>query len=340
MKKLISILTLCLVTSFSMTSPIAASTVQPDTQNSDNVNVVSDLSDTYLCLNQNASMLNGLYLNGSCMKVQPKCNSTVINSFNLQQIISNNAFCQKLLQQYAATNADGTTGTDVTTATKSAQNELSATTPTLATGTETASDTKATTCQKSDAQSVTCSKNKEQSNACNKSNSRTDSQKSTCPNKGTKETQKSEENTSTQAPTAATPVNTSNSSFEAFQKKIVLLVNNERAAAGLNALSENSGLDNVATLKSEDMVKLDYFSHTSPTYGSPFQMLTQFNISYTAAGENIAYGQPTPEDVMNGWMNSPGHRANILNVNYTQIGVGIAQKSNGQYVWTQEFSRP
>ena len=175
MKKLISILTLCLVTSFSMTSPIAASTVQPDTQKSDNVNVAqSDLSDTYLCLNQNASMLNGLYLNGSCMKVQPKCNSTVVNSFNLQQIISNNAFCQKLLQQSAAANTDATTGTDVTTATKSAQNELSATTPTLATGTETASDTKATTCQKSDAQSVTCSKNKEQSNACNKSNSRTD----------------------------------------------------------------------------------------------------------------------------------------------------------------------
>ena len=125
-----------------------------------------------------------------------------------------------------------------------------------------------------------------------------------------------------------------------FQEKVIELVNKEREAVGLNALAESEELDKVATLKSQDMVDLNYFSHTSPTYGSPFQMLTQFSISYTAAGENIAYGQTTPEEVMNGWMNSSGHRANILNENFTEIGVGIAKKANGQYVWTQTFLRP
>lgn len=128
--------------------------------------------------------------------------------------------------------------------------------------------------------------------------------------------------------------------FREFQKKVIEIVNKERASMGLHLLSENADLDKVATLKSEDMVKLNYFSHTSPTYGSPFQMLEQFKISYTSAGENIAYGQTTPEEVMKGWMNSPGHRANILNSNFTQIGVGIALKSNGQLDWTQTFIRP
>jgi len=130
------------------------------------------------------------------------------------------------------------------------------------------------------------------------------------------------------------------SNFNAFQKKVIDIVNKERATAGLGTLAENADSDKIATLKSEDMVKLNYFSHTSPTYGSPFEMLTHFNISYTAAGENIAYGQSTPDDVMTAWMNSPGHRANILNSNYTQIGVGIALKANGQLVWTQTFTRP
>jgi uncharacterized YkwD family protein len=141
-------------------------------------------------------------------------------------------------------------------------------------------------------------------------------------------------------PATTTTNSTPSGNYREFQKRVIDLVNKERAAAGLKALSENTQLDKVATLKSEDMAKLGYFSHTSPTYGSPFDMLKQFGISYTAAGENIAYGQSTPEEVMNGWMNSPGHRANILNANYTQIGVGIAKKPNGQLVWTQTFTRP
>jgi uncharacterized YkwD family protein len=85
------------------------------------------------------------------------------------------------------------------------------------------------------------------------------------------------------------------------------------------------------------MANLNYFSHTSPTYGSPFDMMKQFGISYSAAGENIAEGQQTPSDVMQAWMNSSGHKANILSSSYTQIGVGIAKNSGGSLIWTQQF---
>ena len=90
----------------------------------------------------------------------------------------------------------------------------------------------------------------------------------------------------------------------------------------------------VAKAKSQDMANLGYFSHTSPTYGSPFDQMRAAGIQYRAAGENIAQGQRTPEQVVNAWMNSPGHRANILNANYTHIGVGFVE--NGYY-WTQQF---
>lgn len=146
---------------------------------------------------------------------------------------------------------------------------------------------------------------------------------------------------STSNSTTTKPATTNvNSNYDAFQKEVVRLVNKERAAAGLKALTQKSELDKVAIAKSKDMAKNNYFSHTSPTYGSPFDMLKQFGVKYSTAGENIAYGQKTPEEVMNGWMNSPGHRANILNANFTQIGVGVAKKSNGQLVWTQTFTRP
>ncbi len=99
----------------------------------------------------------------------------------------------------------------------------------------------------------------------------------------------------------------------------------------------NTKLAGVAETKAEDMRDKNYFSHTSPTYGSPFDMMKQFGISYTAAGENIAKGQKTPESVMSAWMNSPGHRANIMNSNYEQIGVGYVTDSNGTTYWVQEF---
>ena len=125
--------------------------------------------------------------------------------------------------------------------------------------------------------------------------------------------------------------------FAVFQNEVVQIVNKERAANGLAPLTVNAQVTKSATLKSEDMAKLNYFSHTSPTYGSPFDMMKQFGISYRSAGENIAKGQATPQQVMQGWMNSPGHRANILNSSFTQIGVGIAKNSQGQLIWTQQF---
>ena len=131
--------------------------------------------------------------------------------------------------------------------------------------------------------------------------------------------------------------NTSNNDFSAYQQEVLRLVNVERTKRGLKALTLNIKLSNVATLKSQDMINKNYFSHTSPTYGSPFNMMKQFGISYTAAAENIAKGQKTPAEVVNAWMNSSGHRANILNANYTDLGVGIAKSSNGTMYWTQMF---
>ncbi|OCN00842.1 hypothetical protein A7X67_08105 [Clostridium sp. W14A] len=137
--------------------------------------------------------------------------------------------------------------------------------------------------------------------------------------------------------TAASSGSTATGTYADFQNQVLQLVNKERTSRGLNALSMDSALNKTATLKSQDMAKLGYFDHTSPTYGSPFDMMKQFGISYRTAGENIAMGQTSPTQVMNGWMNSEGHRANILNSSFTKIGIGVAQNSNGQYYWTQQF---
>lgn len=125
--------------------------------------------------------------------------------------------------------------------------------------------------------------------------------------------------------------------FSAYQKQVLDLVNAERAKVGLNALVLDSSLSNVATMKSQDMIDKNYFSHTSPTYGSPFDVMKKFGISYKTAGENIAYGQKSPKEVVNAWMNSKGHRENILNSSFTHLGVGVAKNSNGTIYWTQMF---
>ena len=130
---------------------------------------------------------------------------------------------------------------------------------------------------------------------------------------------------------------TTTGSFLSFQKEVTRLVNVERSKRGLSELSFNTQLSNVATIKSQDMINKNYFDHTSPTYGSPFDMMKQFNISYRTAGENIAKGQTSPAQVVNSWMNSSGHRANILNANFTDIGIGVAKSSNGTLYWTQMF---
>ncbi|WP_059172554.1 CAP domain-containing protein [Bacillus sp. FJAT-27445] len=122
--------------------------------------------------------------------------------------------------------------------------------------------------------------------------------------------------------------------LSAYEQQVVSLTNQERAKAGLSALKADSNLGKMAREKSRDMSANGYFDHNSPTYGSPFDMMKKFGISYSYAGENIAMGQRSPQEVVTAWMNSEGHRKNILNKNFTHIGVGhIAQ---GNY-WTQEF---
>lgn len=121
---------------------------------------------------------------------------------------------------------------------------------------------------------------------------------------------------------------------QAVEQEVIKLVNVERAKAGLPALKNDWQLARVAEDKSQDMHDKNYFSHTSPTYGSPFTMMKNYGITYKSAGENIAKGQRSAQEVVNAWMNSAGHRANILNKNYTHIGVGYV--SDGNY-WTQMF---
>ncbi len=124
------------------------------------------------------------------------------------------------------------------------------------------------------------------------------------------------------------------STVSSYESEVIRLVNEIRQKNGLRPLTANWELSRVARYKSQDMRDNGYFSHNSPTYGTPFQMLSAFGLSYRTAGENIAKGYASPQAVVNGWMNSSGHRANILNGSYTQIGVGYV--SGGNY-WTQLF---
>ncbi|QDQ02166.1 SafA/ExsA family spore coat assembly protein [Lysinibacillus fusiformis] len=118
------------------------------------------------------------------------------------------------------------------------------------------------------------------------------------------------------------------------EQEVVKLVNVERAKAGLPALKEDWELSRVAKYKSQDMHDKKYFSHTSPTYGSPFAMMKSYGITYKSAGENIAMGQRSAAEVVKAWMNSEGHRANIMSKNFTHIGVGYVAEGN---YWTQMF---
>ena len=127
---------------------------------------------------------------------------------------------------------------------------------------------------------------------------------------------------------------TSTEKTQTFEEQVIALTNEKRAENGLSPLKNSAELMRIARLKSQDMSDKKYFSHTSPTYGDTFKMMKDFNISFTSAGENIAMGHKTPEAVVNAWMNSPGHRANILSNKFTQIGVGYV--ADGNY-WTQMF---
>jgi len=127
---------------------------------------------------------------------------------------------------------------------------------------------------------------------------------------------------------------------KAIEHDVVQLVNQERAKYGLPGLKPDWQVARVARHKSQEMRDKGYFSHTSPTFGSPFEMLKAYNISYRAAGENIAMGQSTPQEVVRAWMNSEGHRKNILSKNFTHIGVGYVEGGSGRHYWTQMFITP
>lgn len=122
----------------------------------------------------------------------------------------------------------------------------------------------------------------------------------------------------------------------ADEKRILDLCNAERAKAGAPALKANNDLTKLARMKSKDIVDKNYFSHESPTYGSPFEMMRNHGVSYMYAGENLAQNS-TADKAFNAWMASEGHRKNILNPNFTELGVGIAPKGDGSFVYTQMF---
>ncbi|MBO5954220.1 MAG: SafA/ExsA family spore coat assembly protein [Oscillospiraceae bacterium] len=124
------------------------------------------------------------------------------------------------------------------------------------------------------------------------------------------------------------------SSVTNYEREVVRLVNNIRAENGLSALTYDWELTRVARVKSQDMKDNRYFAHNSPVYGTPYEMMRSFGITFRSAGENIAKGYASPQTVVNAWMNSPGHRANILNASYTHIGVGYVSAGNH---WTQMF---
>ena len=126
-------------------------------------------------------------------------------------------------------------------------------------------------------------------------------------------------------------------SQDAFANEVVRLVNEERAKAGLPALTVDRGAASAAQVRAKEIARS--FSHTRPDGSSFNSALTEAGVNFRGAGENIAYGQNSREKVMEGWMNSSGHRANILNSSYTSIGVGHYQNASGVNYWTQLFIR-
>lgn len=121
-----------------------------------------------------------------------------------------------------------------------------------------------------------------------------------------------------------------------FAEQVVELVNQERTKAGLNAVTLDQNIASVALVRAKEIETS--FSHTRPN-GSKFSTaLTEQGVTFNGAGENIAWGQKSPEVVMQAWMNSEGHRANILNKNFTKIGVGYYQNAAGRNFWTQLFT--
>jgi len=141
-------------------------------------------------------------------------------------------------------------------------------------------------------------------------------------------------NTNTNTNTGTTQTTTSN--LSADEQEVFNLINNQRTQNGLSALKIDSEVQKVARIKAQDMVNNNYFSHTSPTYGSPFDMLKSYKVSYNTAGENIA-GNSSNSGAVNAWMNSSGHRANILNKSFNYTGIGVVNSPKYGKVYVQMF---
>ena len=121
-----------------------------------------------------------------------------------------------------------------------------------------------------------------------------------------------------------------------FAEQVVKLVNQERIKAGLNEVTLDKTIENAALIRAKEITQS--FSHTRPNGSNFSTVLKEQGITYKGAGENIAWGQKSPEEVMKAWMNSQGHRANILNPNFTKIGVGHYQNTKGTDYWAQLFT--
>ena len=126
------------------------------------------------------------------------------------------------------------------------------------------------------------------------------------------------------------------SQLTADEKEVFDLINQQRVANGLPSLKIDDEVQNVARIKAEDMVNNNYFSHTSPIYGSPFDMMKKFGISYKTAGENIA-GNSTNSGAVSAWMRSAGHKANILNSTFNYTGIGVVKSPKYGKVFVQMF---
>lgn len=120
------------------------------------------------------------------------------------------------------------------------------------------------------------------------------------------------------------------------EKEVFDLINKQRTNNGLSALKIDSGALNVARIKAKDMVDNNYFSHESPIYGSPFDMLNSFKVSYKTAGENIA-GNSSNSAAVTAWINSSGHKANILNSSFNYTGIGVVSSPKYGKIYVQIF---
>lgn len=172
-----------------------------------------------------------------------------------------------------------------------------------------------------------CDNNNNSSNTGNENNGSTGNENNGNNNENTDSENNGNDNTSK-------PGNNVSSESQ-YISEVVRLVNAERAKEGLAALQMDSSLNSAAQVRAKEIVTS--FSHTRPNGSNCFTALSEAGIKYNGSGENIAYGQKTPAEVVNAWMNSAGHRANIMSSKFTKIGVGC-HNSNGTYYWSQFFT--